>query len=294
MDDLEARLERIERARRRAIRLLLVCMLLSMATTVLFVWSWSAGRKPSAASSDLATAPSAMAAPSGAVPAAPPPTAPTPANKVASTAAGATATLDGVVRFAGAPPRRAPLPMQADPFCSRHAADDEAVLVNANGTLKNVVVRVLGAPQAAPPAEPVVVEQRGCQYVPRIATAVVGQEVRIGTRDPTLHNVHAYLASRTVWNVAQVPNTPDIVKVLNEPGAFRLRCDVHQWMRGYVWVHDSSFIAISDDQGAFRIAGLPPGRYTVEAWHELYGTQQRELVAQAGASARADFEFRQP
>src|SRR5581483_4217614 len=61
------------------------------------------------------------------------------------------ATVSGVVKFRGAAPARERVRMSADPYCQRVAGDSEEVIVNANGTLKNVIVRVLGAPAAAPP-----------------------------------------------------------------------------------------------------------------------------------------------
>ncbi|HZS37993.1 MAG TPA: carboxypeptidase regulatory-like domain-containing protein [Polyangia bacterium] len=195
------------------------------------------------------------------------------------------ATVSGVVKFRGAAPARERVRMSADPYCQRVAGDSEEVIVNANGTLKNVIVRVLGAPAAAPPPTMVSLAQDKCQYRPRVQAMVAGQELRIKNADPVLHNVHPYAGAVTLFNQAQVPGvSPDIVKVVSEPKLIKLKCDVHQWMTGWVRVHENALFAVTGDDGAFSIAGVPPGRYTLEAWHERYGTKRAELVVAAAPS----------
>jgi plastocyanin len=204
---------------------------------------------------------------------------------------GGAASIAGAVRFRGAPPPRPRLKMTSDPFCARHAIDDETVIVNANGTLKNVVVRVLGQPAAPPPPSPAVVAQRDCQYRPRVQGLVFGQKLEIENADPVLHNVHAYQGSSTLFNVAQVPSAPGFVRQNAAIGLHRLKCDVHQWMTGYVFIHENRLIAVTGDDGAFAFAGLAPGRYTLEAWHERFGTRRAEVVVAANAPAAATFSF---
>ena len=157
---------------------------------------------------------------------------------------------------------------------------DPTVLVT-EGKLANVWVHVVqGAPDTPPPAIGVDVDQRDCMYSPRVTTAVVGQKVVARNGDPVLHNVHAYLGNSTLFNRG-MPNekAAPIEYTAAEPGMIRLRCDVHPWMRGYVAVSRNAFQAVSGPDGTFRIANLPAGRYTLEAWHEKLGAKTVEISA---------------
>ena len=207
------------------------------------------------------------------------PTPPSPQSGVVASVAG-TAVIEGEVQFTGATPTPGKLHREADPYCARTQMSDPTVLV-ANGKLSNVWVHVVnGAPDVAPPAGAVEISQRDCMYTPRVSTAVVGQKIVVRNDDPVLHNVHTYSGDSTLFNKS-MPNekSAPIEYAPANPGVIRWKCDVHPWMRGYLGVSRNPFQAVTGPDGAFRISQLPPGRYTVEAWHEKLGVKTAEVTA---------------
>jgi plastocyanin len=196
-----------------------------------------------------------------------------------------------VVTFSGRVPLLGEQKRDTDPVCARTPMREDEVLVS-NGRLKNVIVRVLGAPALPPPASPLVLDQSRCLYTPRVATATVGQVVEVRNSDPTFHNVHGYVGTSTLFNVPQVPSTPHLTKVFQEDGTLvRFRCDVHQWMTAVVWVQKNPFATVTDERGEARLGELPAGRFEVEAWHERYGAKRAPLVIEAGRTAEVSFDF---
>lgn len=232
--------------------------------------------------SQTAAPAAAPAAPAAAAPAAP----------AAAPAAGAASGAKVVVKFTGTAPAMPKLKREADPFCGKTAMNDQEVVVNANGTLKNVVVRVSqGATAAAtPPAEAVIVDQTNCMYTPRVVVGVTGQKVLIKNSDPIMHNVHTYVGTATGFNQAQMKGAKDIEKTI-AAGVTKFKCDVHPWMTGYTVGNDNAYICVTDDKGECSLANLPAGTYTLEAWHEKYGTKTAPLTVTAGQAAAAEFSY---
>jgi len=172
--------------------------------------------------------------------------------------------------------------------------NDESVIVK-DKKLVNVWVRVAkGAPPSKAPdgAPDVVVDQVSCTYRPRVQVAQVGQKIVAKNTDPILHNVHTYLGPLTVFNKG-MPNADakPVQYELKKDGLIRWKCDVHPWMRAYVGVNKNPFQAVTGDDGGFTIEGLPPGTYTLEAWHEVYGVKSQELTVEAGKPATATFSY---
>ena len=71
----------------------------------------------------------------------------------------------------------------------------------------------------------------------------------------------------------------------------RWKCDVHPWMRGYIGISKNGLQAVSGADGSFKIDNVPPGKYTVESWHEKYGTKTQEVTVEAGKPAKATFKY---
>jgi len=203
-------------------------------------------------------------------------------------------SLSGAVEFTGTPPVMGKLNRDADAFCAKKPMNDEAVIVK-DKKLVNVWVHVIkGAPDVKAPetAPEVVVDQIDCAYKPRMQMALVGQKVVAKNGDPILHNVHTYLGATTVFNKG-MPNSSakPISHVANKPGVIRWQCDVHEWMRAYVGVNKNPHQAITGADGTFQIADIPPGKYTVEAWHERYGAKTAEVTVEAGKPATVTFKY---
>ncbi|HEX9105427.1 MAG TPA: TonB-dependent receptor [Polyangia bacterium] len=239
-------------------------------------------------------------APQPAAPAPAAPAAPAPASGAAAAPASGAAALPsadrgdvkGTVTVTGKIPAMEDLKRNSDAFCAKKQMKDEAVIAGKKGELANVVVHVNGLPATAPPAEKATISQDDCMYRPRVQGVVDGQRLEIRNGDPVLHNVHTYEGARTLFNVAQVPGTPNIEKTFTQNGVMlKFKCDVHQWMTGYVWVQNNGWFAVSDKDGKFEIKDVPVGTWDVEAWHERFGTKTGKVTVAKGKPAEVKFEF---
>lgn len=207
------------------------------------------------------------------------------------------ATVAGLVKFEGTPPKMPPLQMSADTTCaSQHATPqpDEEVIVGPGGELANVIVYVKNAPATPTPKQAAVLDQKGCKYIPHVSAVQAGQPIQIRNSDNTLHNVHAMPAVNSPFNEGQpvqgMVSTKKFDKV--EPTPFRIKCDVHGWMKSYMAVLPSSYHSVSQGNGSFSIANLPPGNYTLVAWHEKYGTQEQQVTVAAKEQKQVNFTFK--
>ena len=204
--------------------------------------------------------------------------------------------IDGRVTFSGTVPPAPPVRMPSDPNCERLGGDPTTgvVIVHDDG-LQNVFVYVkdgLGDLRFPVPSAPVILDQRGCHYVPHVLGVQVGQPLEIVNSDPTLHNVHAIPETNQEFNMGQPVAGMRQTHLFTEPEVMiRVRCDVHNWMQAWVGVLDHPFFAVSDENGRVELRGLPPGTYTIEAWHERLGTRTATVTVEAGGAASATFAF---
>jgi len=242
-----------------------------------------AAAKP-AAPREAAKAPAAAAAPAGA--------------PTAGGAATGSSEVKGSVKFEGEAPKRAKIQMAADPFCQKAHGDatSEEVIVNGNGTLKNVFVYVktgLEGKQYPVPAEPVVIDQHGCAYRPHIMGLMAGQTLKILNSDDTLHNIHALPKLNAQFNLAMPKFIKEKEQKFDKPEVMvAVKCDVHSWMASYIGVLSHPYYAVSGDDGSFDLSKLPAGSYTIEAWHEKYGTQTQQVTVGDGESKEITFTFK--
>jgi hypothetical protein len=205
-------------------------------------------------------------------------------------------TIQGTAALLGAAPKMGLLNRAADSFCARNPAHDEEVLVGPAGMLRNVVVRIReGVRYAYPvPEKTLEVKQVNCTYLPRVQVGVLGQEIAIYNNDPILHNVNTFKGTAQWFNRPQpaIAGLPPIRKKLeNGMGLVTFKCDIHPWMRAYIAVAPHPFSAVTADDGAFALRDVPPGTYTVEAWHERYGTKTAVVKVEAQKTAEVKFHF---
>jgi RNA polymerase sigma factor (sigma-70 family) len=203
-----------------------------------------------------------------------------PASDQRVAVAGAGRTLRGRVVFEGSPPKRRPLRMASDPFCDKNELLDESMLVDAEGGLANVVVRVIspGGIPVSPLEAPAELHQTDCRYEPRIQAVPAGSLLQVHNNDGTLHNVHAYRGRKTVFNKAQPPRARHIEELLEEGEILKFACDVHPWMSAFVVISDTPY-AVTRPDGSFTLSGLPPGPVVLRAWHEKLGWLQLRTAA---------------
>jgi hypothetical protein len=134
-------------------------------------------------------------------------------------------------------------------------------------------------------------DQVGCQYVPHVLGVQVGQPLTIRNSDGLLHNIHPSPTVNKEFNVGQ-PRNMDTTRTFDQVEmGIPVSCEVHGWMSAYINVLDHPFFAVTGDDGSFTIKGLPPGDYTLEAWHEQYGPQTMQVTVGAKETKPVDFTF---
>ena len=135
-------------------------------------------------------------------------------------------------------------------------------------------------------------EQRGCQFIPRVLAIRTGQVLAVKNSDPVSHNVHPMPKNNRDWNQQQPPKAEDLKRKFGFAEVMiPVKCNVHSWMRSYIGVLDHPYFAVTDKDGGFSLKGLPPGKYTVAAWHEKLGEQTSEVTVAKGETG-TDFNFR--
>ena len=213
----------------------------------------------------------------------------------------ATASIKGTVTFEGAAPKRLPLDTSGDPKCAAHQTEPllkEDVIVSADGKLKNVIVYVKKGAEKwtfTAPAEPRIIDQKGCQYHPHVFGIMVNQTLLITNSDDLAHNIHAVPTINQEFNESQPRKDLKTEKKFSEPEMpVKIQCDVHKWMGAFVGVFSHPFYAVSADDGSFEIKGLPPGQYEIEAWQEskkLNGPQTAAVTLGDNEAKVQDFKF---
>lgn len=204
-------------------------------------------------------------------------------------------TVTGVIKFDGTPPAAKRIDMSADANCAGGETMTDDVKV-ADGKLANVFVYVKGGGVEdytyETPGEPVVIDQKNCRYHPRVVGMQVGQTLRVLNSDATTHNVHPTPKNNQEWNQSQPPNGAPIEKKFNRAETLiPVKCNVHPWMKANVGVLGHPYYAVSAENGTYTIKSLPPGTYTLVAWHETLGEKSQSITVGAKESKTQDINY---
>lgn len=209
------------------------------------------------------------------------------------------ATVRGTVRLEGTAPPPSVIRLDGDPTCAQlnegSERQTESLVVGEQNAIQNVFVYVKeGLEKVAFPAptDPVVLDQQKCRYLPHVLGIQVGQPLTIRNSDPLLHNVRADGAINQPFNIGQPVQGISMTRVFaTREVMVPVKCDVHAWMTAYIGVVEHPFYAVTDATGAFSFEGLPPGTYTIEAWHETLGTRTAQITVGARESKTVDVTF---
>ena len=238
--------------------------------------------------------PAEESTPPAAASAAPPAAAPLPAGSLGSIA--------GTVKFSGKAPAPVKIDMTMDPACGMSPGGDNNMSEQFEvhgGDLANVFVYVKQGPVAAMsmPASPgpaVVMDQKGCRYIPHVIALRKGGSVEFRNSDITMHNIHTMptaVGSESI-DISQSPKGAPQTKQFNQVETMiPVRCNNHPWMNAFINVSDTPFFAVTGEDGTFSLKGLPEGEYTLAAVHEKLGEQTMKVAVKALGTADAKFTF---
>jgi plastocyanin len=207
--------------------------------------------------------------------------------------------ISGTVTLDGPPPVFKPIDMSQSSACveaNPTPVVPPIVVVGDHGALANVVVYVksgLGKYKFVAPAAPAVLAQKNCMYEPHVMALMTGQPFAVENNDPTLHNVHPMPRHNRQWNNSQPAGSAALKSTFERPEfAMPVLCNVHPWMRAFVFVFDHPYYAVTSKAGTFAIDNLPPGTYTIEAWHENYPPQDQTITIAPKESKTISFTFK--
>ena len=210
-----------------------------------------------------------------------------------------TGRISGRILFSGDVPAGTAVDVAADPACARDGARlmTEEVVVK-DGGVANVFVYVkdgLRDYYFDTPTAPVKVDQQRCRYQPHVFGAQTGQPIEVSNSDPTLHNVHAAASINRGFNYGQpVQGMKNTTSFEAAEVMVRFKCNVHPWMTAYAGILDHPYFAVTADGGTFELKNVPPGTYTIEAWHEKLGTQTQQVTVADDEHRELSFTFKAP
>lgn len=204
------------------------------------------------------------------------------------------------VGYSGAASAPKAINMAGVPACAALHSEPvfETPIAVADGRLANAVVYIqsgFGERGFAPPTEPVVVDQKGCLYNPRVAAVMVGQPLQFLNSDAEGHNVHGKPTIADGWNflMSRQGSTRDVMLAKPELG-IPVGCDIHPWMRAYVSGFDNPYFALTPADGTATLRNVPPGTYVLGVWHETLGILVKPVTLPPSGSATVDFQYQPP
>lgn len=227
------------------------------------------------------------------------PAAPAPAAPATPIDVATVGSVSGTVKLDGPAPKGRKINMAAEPSCAAQhptPATDEEVVTGEGGALANVVVYVkegVGNRTFEAPKTRVTMDQKGCMYTPHVVALQAGQALGVTNSDKATHNIHPVPKNNREWNKSQPVGAPAIEETFaREEVAIPVKCNVHPWMKSYLAVFKHPYFQVTGTNGSFTLKNLPPGTYTVEAWHEKYGSASQSVTIGAKESKTISFVFK--
>lgn len=213
-------------------------------------------------------------------------------------------TIKGVANWEGKIPKRTPIQVSADPHCAKVHADDpllsDKLVISTDNKIRDVFVYVKsGLPVGKTwpvTAEPMVLNQKGCHYEPHVFGIMIGQDLLVKNSDNTAHNINAQPKNNAGFNKGQPKKGMEFTETFSSREMmFKIKCDVHPWMKAYCAVMEHPFFATTNEKGEFEISGLPDGEYVIATWHERFKKgQEQTVVISGGATTDVNFVFARP
>jgi hypothetical protein len=203
-------------------------------------------------------------------------------------------SIQGEIKYHGDPPAPVKIAVTKDQeICGRDKISP-SLLIGPNKGIQNAVVRIIDIQRGRKLAEPIDVtfDQKGCEYAPHVLLFPAGSRVRIRNDDGILHNTTISAEANPTFTVAQPKFRRVVDKRIEHPEMpIRVRCDVHSWMGAWWISQEHPYYALTDAKGGFALRDVPPGDYTIEAWHEALGTVTRKVTVKPKDIAQITLEM---
>ncbi len=203
-------------------------------------------------------------------------------------------SIEGVVEFTGATVPKDPVMKLSSEtkYCGTSLPADKYLIKDKK--IENVVVFITDIKAGkAIPSEPVTLTNLKCAFVPHVAIGFQGGKLIQKNDDPIFHNIHTYLNGKTMFNIGLPEKGSSVAKPLLRTGLMEVTCDSHPWMHGFIQILDHPYAAVSSASGQFEIKDVPPGTYTIEAWHEALGTvKSANVKVESGKPTKVKLEFK--
>lgn len=194
-----------------------------------------------------------------------------------------------VVLVGDAPPPKNVKVTKDNEKCGSEVVDEELVVSSDKG-IKNAVVSIVGV-KGKPAQTSPVLDQSGCTFKPRVVVVPVGTPLDILNNDGILHNVHTQSSKNTAINKAQPGFKKKMSETFSQAETFKVTCDAHSWMNGWIVVTDSAHAAASDAGGTFKLTDVPAGNHTLEIWHETLGKITKQVSVKDGEDSKVNIEL---
>jgi len=191
-------------------------------------------------------------------------------------------TISGTVKWSGPQPHIVSLPITKDPsICdpnNQKTRDLERIVIGPSGGVANTVVylRNISSGKAMDlPPQRQFLDQHTCRYEPHILLVPVGGKLAMKSSDATLHTIH--MDGAASYNLPFPFPNQVITRDMQTPGVVNLKCNGgHTWMNAEMLVVEHPYYAVTDENGKFELTDVPPGHYTLVAWHEGWKVAQQE------------------
>ena len=127
-----------------------------------------------------------------------------------------------------------------------------------------------------------VMDQVGKTFVPHVLPITIGTSVSFPNSDDIRHHLYSFDKPKP-FELPLYEGTPTNPITFDRTGVVRLGCNIHDWMRGYIYILDTSLFAMSNTEGVLKIENIPAGDYYMEVWHPRIKTR-KPLVSKLNLS----------
>ena len=202
----------------------------------------------------------------------------------------------GEVKYAGDPPAPEKIPVTKDEkVCGSEPKTSPDLRVGSNKGVQDVIVRLADIQKGkalTKPEKPPVLDQKTCEYHPYAQLFPVNTTLEIVNSDDVLHNVKTKGGSKTQFNMAQPKFKRKLTYEFKNAEIVQVECNVHGWMHAVLVAAEHPYYALTDANGSFKIADVPPGKYTLKVWHPILGEQSKEVTVGEKEEAKVAFELK--